>query len=129
MMAQNVSFIEQLKNSLSQSYVWSKQHPADHLSSYSLIDIKIGDEIVIQVLSLQVQYNYGYTIHSYINPNHPVWMTKIGMMFGQGYSFNDNGEQQLVCPADPDYAASIIEKILLEVYGSLDKASVTCELP
>ena len=56
-------------------------------------------------------------------------MTKIGMMFGQGNSFNDNGEQQLVCPADPDYAASIIEKILLEVYGSLDKASVTCELP
>lgn len=128
-MTTNQTFSEQLKTALQQSFVWSKQHPTDHLSNYALINIAIKGDIVMQVLSLQQQYNYGYTIHSFIAPNHIVWLSPVGMMFGQGNSYNETGEQQVTCPADPQYAASIIENILLQVYGSLGNATVTCEIP
>lgn len=66
-------------------------------------------------------------IHSYINPNHPVWLSPVGLMFGQGEMFEDNGDQTLICPPDPEYIANILEKILLVVYGSTNNIHVECE--
>lgn len=121
------NFIEQLKEALSKSYVWEKQHPKDHLTQYDIINILQDSEIVMQVLTLQRNENYGFTIHSYINPNHSVWLSPIGMMFGHGEVFEENGEQTLICPPDPEYISNLIGQILLAVYGSTNNIHVECE--
>lgn len=123
------TFHEQLEQALQQCYVWEKQHPADHMKEYALIHIiDVNGATIMQVMSLQANYNYGFTIYSFINPNHPVWLTPIGMMFGQGNCFNDNGEQTLICPPDVKYTANLVENLLREVCGSTGGMEVKLEL-
>ena len=121
------NFIEQLKDAIMQTYVWERQHPTEHLSEYKIINIILDSETIIQILTLRRNDNYGFMIHSYINPNHPVWLSPIGLMFGQGEMFEDNGDQTLICPPDSEYIANILEKILLAVYGSTNNIHVECE--
>ena len=87
------NFIEQLKDALMQSYVWERQHPTEHLSEYDLINVVLDSEIIMQFMTLRRNDNYGFMIHSYINPNHPVWLSPIGMMFGKGEMFEENNDQ------------------------------------
>ncbi len=121
------NFIDQLKDALMQSHVWQRQHPMDHLTQYDIINILLDSEIIMQILSLQRNDNYGFVIHSYINPKHPVWLSPIGLMFGQGEMFEDNGDKTLICPPDPEYIANILEKLLRAVYGSTNIIHVECE--
>lgn len=123
------SFREQLEQALQQAYVWEKQHPADHLKEYALIHIiDVNGDTIMQIMSLQVNYNYGFTIYSFINPNHPVWLSPIGMMFGQGNGFNDNGEQTLICPPDVNYIVDLVEQLLRLVCGATGGMTVKLDL-
>lgn len=121
------SFTEQLKEALVQSYVWERQHPTEHLSQYDLINITLENEIIMQILTLQRNESYGFVIHSYINPNHPIWLSPVGLMFGKGELFKENGEQTLICSPDPEYIAHVVEKILLAVYGKIENIHVKRE--
>ena len=119
-----MNFTEQLKNALSDAFMWERHQPSKHLEEYSLITISVGEDIPLQILSLQENYNYGFVLHSFISPNHPVWLSPIGMMFGKGNCFEENGEQTLICPPDPQYITNLVEKIILSVYGKTENVKV-----
>ncbi len=121
------AFLERLTDALMQAYVWEKQHPIEHLKEYKIINLLQDEEKFIQILTLQRNENYGFVIHSFIKPDHPVWLSPIGMMFGKGESFDEFGEQTLVCPPDPPYIANLIKNIICAVYGTTDNIQIACE--
>lgn len=121
------TFLERLTDVLTQAYVWEKQHPKELLKEYKIINLVQNGEKIIQILTLQRNENYGFVIYSFIKPDHPVWLSPIGMMFGKGNCFEENGEQTLICPPDSQYIANLVKNIICTVYGTTDYIQIECE--
>ena len=120
-------FRNSLEKALTKSYLWERQNPDRHIAEYCIVNVALNGETMIQVLTSRANYNYGFEVYSFIDRFHSFWLSPIGMMFGQGNTYEENSEQKLICPPDIEYVSDLIEKIIVAIYGSVDGFSVSWE--